>query len=56
MIHNKVIQAVNSNPALLSALYDMNMLPEQITTDEQASTLVLFVAGFVLGQISSKTE
>ena len=52
MISKSVIETVNSNPALMSALYDMNLMPEQAVTDDRIRALTLFTAGFALGQAS----
>jgi hypothetical protein len=50
MVSEAVIAEVNSNPVLQSALYDMNLLPEQIVTTEEAKAIMMFVAGFFLGK------
>jgi hypothetical protein len=50
MVSDRIIEAVNRNPALLSALYDMNLLPEQVKTDNQIGALTYFVVGFELGK------
>mgnify|MGYP003663062449 CR=1 FL=1 len=50
MISDKVIAEVNASPVLLSALYDMNLMPEQVVTKEQAGALMYFVAGYALGR------
>jgi hypothetical protein len=48
MVSDVVKAEVNSNPVLQSALYDMNLLPEQVTTKEQAQAIMFFVSGFFL--------
>lgn len=49
-VSDKIKALVNESPALQSALYDMNLLPEQICTKAQADALTYFAGGFVLGQ------
>jgi hypothetical protein len=48
-IDKAMLDAINSQPVLLSALYDMNLLPEQIETKEQLSAMTYFASGFTLG-------
>jgi len=55
MVSDKVKALVNGNPPLLSALYDMNLLPEQVVTQEQAGALAYFAAGFALGKSSNES-
>ena len=50
MVSEAIIAEVNSNPVLQSALYDMNLLPEQIVTTEEAKAIMFFVSGFFLGK------
>jgi len=43
-----VLEAVNKYPALQSVLYDENLLPECIRTENQRDRLEYFVAGYML--------
>ncbi len=47
---SNIVRLVNENPELQSALYDMNLLPEQICTKAQADALTYFAGGFALGR------
>jgi hypothetical protein len=44
----QMIDLIQSNPILLSALYDINLLPEQIDTAKQEVMLRYFCSGFAL--------
>ncbi len=50
IVSNTIVRLVNENPELQSALYDMNLLPEQIFTKAQADALTYFAGGFALGR------
>jgi hypothetical protein len=51
----EILQKVNSTPALLSLLYDVNLLPEQIDSNNQYCALQAIVIAYGLG-VASQTK
>ena len=43
---------VNKTPALVSLLYDANLLPEQVETEQEAKNLIAIIISYKLGQES----
>ena len=53
MIEKRILDYINEQPALLSFLYDINLLPEQVTTKEERSLLVVAVAAYRVGGVAA---
>ena len=52
VIKKRTLDYINAQPALVSFLYDIDLLPEQVTTREQRSLLVIVSAAFEAGRKS----
>ena len=48
----ELMAEVNKTPALVSLLYDANLLPEQVETEQEAKNLIAIITGYKLGQES----
>jgi hypothetical protein len=55
MTEQEIIEAVNSTPAILSLLYDLNLLPEQ-TMDKPSFAYTANVVEHVMAAISAERE
>ena len=53
-IPQSIKKAINDDPVLLSLLYDVNMLPEEINSAEQERCLKLVVVAYRLGKATAE--
>ena len=51
---DRCLTLINNNPELLSLLYDISLMPEQLTTKTEWVSMALVCAGFEIGQHSAK--
>lgn len=49
-VSSKTLRLVSAEPALQSLLFDVNMLPEQISTKEEEAALALAAACYMQGK------
>jgi len=46
----ETLKMINNTPFLLSILYDVNLLPEQVTTYQQANVMSAIVEAYLAGR------
>ena len=51
-INKHVLEYINNEPALLSYLYDVNLLPEQITGEHGLTLFTYIVEAYIIGKES----
>lgn len=52
-VRPELLQVINETPALISVLYDCNLLPEQVTGNrDRVAVLEIVVAAFICGRDS----
>lgn len=53
----KYLRLVNESPALLSFLYDLNLLPEQLDKDSKGwQAMKLVIGGYWIGKNEGKSK
>jgi len=48
--YEDIVSYANATPELLSLLYDLNLMPEQIKTDNEQRAFIACVVGYALGK------
>lgn len=51
-INKHVLEYINNEPTLLSYLYDVNLLPEQITGEHELTIFTYIVEAYIIGKES----
>ena len=52
VINKEFLEYINNEPALLSYLYDINLLPEQITGEHELTIFTYIVEAYIIGKES----
>ena len=48
--YEDIVKYANGTPEILSLLYDLNLMPEQVNTKEDKRAFIACVVGYALGK------